>query len=127
MTDKNKKAPGLFKLQDFEIFEIINNDDNPPVFYNPSNVIKLVKCLYGLSNVAIIYIVLSGIPKISNSKMMVDYILESYPMISSLTWLFTVPVVILSLVLQYFLYVFGLRAMANVLGILMDMEYNSRK
>jgi len=126
MVNKSNKGTSLFLLQDFEIFELIKNDENPPIFYNPRNVIKLVKWLYGMSNAAIIYIILLGIPQISNSKMLVDYILESYPMLSSFSWLFTVPVVIIGLVLQYCLYVFGFRAVANILGILMEMEYNSR-
>jgi len=128
MTERNNvRRTGPFFRQVFEIFELIKADENPPVFYDPSNVIRLIKWLYGLSNVAIVYIVISGIPRLSNSKQMVDYILASFPLISSMTWLFTIPVVIFGLALNYFLYVLGLRAIANVMGILMEMEYNSRK
>lgn len=117
----------LFQLDDIKIFEIINTDENPPVFYNPANVIKVAKWLFNLSYVSIFIIVLSGIPKLANAKTVVDYWLSSYPMFNSLGWLITGFIVIIGLILQYFLYVFGLRAVANLLGILMEIEYNSRK
>jgi len=128
MTERNRTRKALpFHLNDSEITKLIKGVENPPVFYDPSDVIKLVKWLYGLSNVAIVFILVSAIPNISNAKQMVDYILSAYPMISSMTWFFTIPVAIFGLVLNYYIYVFGLKAIANVMIILMEMEYNSRK
>jgi hypothetical protein len=120
------KLKSMFLLDDIDINKIIEDDDNPPVFYQPKLVVSLSKRIKRISVAAVFIIVIVNIPELNRLQQIFLSFFSSDPGYRSLSWIITILVGILALSLQCFLTYFFLRALSAILDILMSMEFNNR-
>ena len=122
----------ISKLKDFlfinetEFSYSFEGDENPPAFYDPEQVIRLIQMLRKFSIIALVIINLLSIPQIGQMQKIVLSFFNNQPEYQNLTWLITALISVIGILVQSFLYFFSLRAISSILQILMDIEFNSR-
>ncbi|MEW5940342.1 MAG: hypothetical protein AB1750_11805, partial [Chloroflexota bacterium] len=104
----------------------IIDDESPPVFYDALDVLFTIRRIEIAAIASIVISAISVALRFPESKMLADSYLQSYPPFSSLA----VPVTVFSLTLSVMMIVittyFPLKALAYILKLLMEMEFNSR-
>lgn len=123
----NDKLRSLLMVEEIEPKSYIENDDNPPVFYNPAQVFKLSQRLKQFSIVAVVISIIISIPQIGQMQRIIFSFFNNQPSFQSLSWLITSLIGIIGILVQSFIYYFLLRSISWILLILMDMEFSSRK
>lgn len=97
-----------------------------PMFYRPKEVLWLNTWLKRGAVVAVIITILTSIGTIFSIQSTIASMFGYTTSSQVLAWLIAVLGGGLAVLLQCFIYFFGLRALASVLKILMTMEFNSR-
>lgn len=108
----------------------IIDDENPPDFYDPFQVIKFSKWLNIAAIVSVILAIASGLLSYQASRNIVSSFFVAVPNMNQNSFpvvFFTVLLVLFEIVVQFLMTYFPLKALAHILRILMEMEYNSRK
>lgn len=107
-------------------FELSIDDENPPEFYNPHEVLRLEKWL---SKAATASIVASAISSLIALPQMQSIVLSYFMGDTSknfVAWLITIVIFVFAVGLQIIIIYFPLKALGSILKILMEMEFNSR-
>jgi len=106
-------------------FDILIDNENPPEFYNPYEVLRLEKWL---SKAAIASIVASAVSSLialpQTQKIIWLYFMDDSK--NFIAWLIAIVVFVFGVGLQSIIIYFPLKALGSILKILMEMEFNSR-
>jgi hypothetical protein len=105
---------------------IIDDDDNPPVFYKPKEVLWLETWLYRAAIAAIVATVVSSLLELPRMQRIVWSYFFNNPASNSVAWLIAIVIFSFAAGLQCILLYFPLKALGSILKILMEMEFNSR-
>lgn len=103
--------------------------DNAPVFYRPKEVLWMGTWLNRAAKAAIVITIIISLPELFRFHTIVNsfFLQNPDPAIGNLiSWLITIVIMGLAIALQCFIVFFSLRALAAILKILMEMEFNSR-
>ena len=106
--------------------EFLIDDENPPEFYNPHEVLQLQKWL---SKATIVSIIAAAISSLTSLLQMQKIILSYFMGDTSknfVAWLITIVIFSSAVVFQSIIIYFPLKALGSILKILMEMEFNSR-
>jgi hypothetical protein len=104
----------------------IIDDENPPDFYNPFEVLKISNWLEWAAKAAIILTIVISVPEVFRLFQTIQMYFVGNPSADILSSLITFFLTIIGLGLQITLTYFPLRALAHILKVLMQMEFNSR-
>jgi hypothetical protein len=111
----------------FSEFELkIIDDENPPEFYDPFDVLRISKYLDTVAIVAVIVSLLSFIPAFWQFKDTFDSLFQNILFLDFLPFVLSFGLTVFETVLQIIILYFPLRALSHVLRVLMQMEFNSR-
>ena len=102
------------------------NPENEPVFYKPLQVLKLERFINLSIKPIVAGTIIISIPYITSLKKIVFSIFLTNPQLNAVAWFITFVVVGISIFIQCFITVVGLKALSSVLTILMEMEFRSR-
>jgi len=111
------------------VFENLDEDaeaEDEPVFYKPGDVLKMVAWLKQASKYAVIIIVLAKLPGFSGTRYIVESFGPGNPSWVLISWPLAFALFSLETAIYCFIVYFSLRAMASILKILMEIEFNSR-
>ncbi len=106
--------------------EELVDEENVPVFYEPSDALNIKEWLERVGIIAIFVFILSNFARLSYYQAVVDRYIPNTPALEYLTWMIAIGIVALVTALQCLITYFSLRALASILAILMEMEYTSR-
>ena len=123
----NEKLKGLLMIEDIDPIDFIEEDDNPPVFYDPNQVIKLSLRLKQFAVVAIVIGIVISLPQIGQMQRIIFSFFGDQSNYQFLSWLITSIVGVIAILVQSFIYYFTFRAISWILLVLMEMEFGSRK
>jgi len=112
--------------EESETIDRYSSPENSPVFYKPKQVLWLYRWLNRLAVLAVGIVIIVNIPEIILMRHNVLADFAGNPQGDLLSWLYALVIGGLVLALQCALYYFSLRALASILKILMEMEFNSR-
>ncbi len=107
-------------------FEVLIDDENPPEFYNPHNVLRLEKWLYKAAIASIVASVVSSLIVLPQTQQIVLSYFLNNPERSFVAWLIAIAIFVFAVGLQSIVIYFPLKALGAILKILMEMEFNSR-
>jgi len=108
-----------------EELRIVDNE-NPPDFYDPFDVLLTTKRIDWMAKVMIVFTILYNIINFRTSLEMVrPYFFGNQN--SALVYVFTALIIALNAALGIIVIYFPLKALAHILRILMEMEFRSRK
>ena len=114
--------------QGFSDLELkIIDDENPPDFYEPFEVLLTGRYLDYAAKAAIIVSLLSLIPGFVEMKDVLDMMFFGTPFIIIIPIIGSFVLTIVGVVLQIIITYFPLKALTHILRILMEMEFKSRK
>lgn len=114
-------------LPDDEALKKITSDDNPPVLYNPGEVLWLDRWLKRAAIAAVVVSVVVNLFQVPTLQRVIYSFSLGNPAWNSMAWLLAIVVFIFSAALQSIVYYFSLKALGVILKILMEMEFNSRQ
>jgi hypothetical protein len=100
--------------------------ENTPEFYKPQEVLWMYTWLERASKAAVIITVIINLPSLSTIQSILLSYLRSNPELIWLSWLIAIFIGGLAIAVQCFIVLFSLKALASILKILMEMEFNSR-
>jgi hypothetical protein len=101
-------------------------DENVPVFYEPQEVSKIEDRLSWLAIVAVFVIIITNIPQFAYVEAVIRTYWFDGQALGYLSWLITIFIVVLGIAVEFLIAYFAIKALASILNILMEMEYNSR-
>ena len=104
----------------------IVDDENPPAFYDPFDVLRVCRWLETTAKVMVGFVILYNLLMYSSSRRIIESYFIQYPLPLLgivLTWLLVSLNIAFGAAIAYF----TLIALSKVLKILMEMEFNSRK
>ena len=101
--------------------------ENAPVFYDPRQVLRLASWLGWVGIAYAIYAILANLQRWPGTLQLVQSFFLQTPQFDFLARLIAVVITGLDIVIAVAICYFPLRALAHVLEILMEMEFNSRK
>lgn len=105
--------------------DILIDDENPPEFYNPYEVLRLEKWLNKAAIASIIASVISSLIALPQTQRMVwSYFMDDSKKL--VAWLIAIVIFAFAVGLQCIIIYFPLKALGSMLKILMEMEFNSR-
>jgi hypothetical protein len=104
----------------------IIDDENPPAFYDPLEVLFVTKRIDWIAKWMIVFTILYNIINFQRMMGIVQPYFIRNPN-SILVYAFTVLVLILNAAIGIIVIYFPLKALAHILRILMEMEFRSRK
>jgi hypothetical protein len=105
----------------------IIDDENPPDFYDPFDVLKTSKNLDYVAKVAVVVSLLSLVPGFLQVKDEMDSMFFSVSFMDFIPIIASLGLTIVGVALQIIFTYFPLKALAHILRVLMEMEFNSRK
>jgi hypothetical protein len=106
--------------------EELVGEENVPVFYEPQEVLKIEGRLSWLAIVAIFASIILSIPQLAYLEAIIRAYWLNDQAGEFLSWAITLGIGVLIIPFQCFIAYYSLRALAWILNILMEMEYNSR-
>jgi hypothetical protein len=106
--------------------EIEPDDDNPPEFYKPREVLWLEKWLYRAAIASIVAAIVASLLELPRMQNIVWSYFTFKPESNSVAWLISIVIFFFVVGLQCILLYFPLKALGSILKILMEMEFNSR-
>lgn len=113
-------------IEDESDFEFVIDDENPPEFYNPHEVLRLEKWLYQAAIVSIVASIISSLRELQyTQRIVLGFFMNNIEM-NVVAWLIAIVMFIFAVGLQCILIYFPLKALGSILKILMEMEFNSR-
>ena len=109
--------------------EAFEEADGQPVFYDPVQVLQLSDWLNWAAKAGVIVAILAGLPGLYSQKNTAFsfFVNSTNPYRDLWAWVLTIAVGTMEIVLSSLLVYFPLKALASILTILMEMEYNSRE
>jgi len=113
-------------IEDEADFEFLIDDDNPPEFYNPHEVLRLEKWINRAAVASVAVSIISSLLEIQRMHNTVWAFFMNNVEKNSIAWLITVVVFIIVVGLQCIVIYFPIKALGSVLKILMEMEFKSR-
>lgn len=117
------------KLEDYDFSDEelrIIDDENPPDFYNPFDVLLTTKRIDWMANAMVLFTILYNIFNFPSTMQIVQPYFIRNPN-SVLVYIFTTLVIALNAAIGIIVVYFPLKALAHILRILMEMEFRSRK
>lgn len=118
-TDEDYKFSG-------EELRIID-DENPPAFYDPFEVLLTTKHIDWAAKVMIVFTVAYNVLRFPNFMRIVQSYFVGSPNSSILIYIFTILLMILNAGVGVIIVYFPLRALSRILRVLLEMEFNSRR
>jgi hypothetical protein len=107
-------------------FEVLIDDENPPEFYDPYEVLRLEKWLSKAAIVSIVASVISSLIGLPQTQIIVLSYFMGDTSKNSVAWLIAIVIFVFAVGLQSIILYFPLKALGSILKILMEMEFNSR-
>lgn len=107
-------------------FEFLIDDENPPEFYNPHEVLRLEKWLYKAAIASIIASAISSLIALPQMQRVVLSYFMGNTEWNFVAWLIAILIFVFVVGLQSIILYFPLKALGSILKILMEMEFNSR-
>ena len=104
----------------------IIDDENPPEFYNPIDVLMIAKQIKIAAIASIILVIVSILLQFQDSENLARSYLQTYPPLNVLVLPITLVSITIAIALSIVTTYFPLQALAHILKILMEMEFNSR-
>ena len=101
-------------------------EDNVPVFYEPQEVSKIEDRLNWLAIIAVFVIILTNISQFTYIEATIRTYWMDGQALGYLSWLIAILIVVLGIAVEGLIVYFAIKALASILNILMEMEYNSR-
>ncbi len=105
----------------------IIDDENPPEFYDPFQVLKVSKWLEKIAIASIYIVLISGVLQFPRAQSLVQAYLQGIPSLHILVPIIAVASTSLAVLIEIITTYFPLKALAQILEVLMETEYNSRK
>lgn len=113
-------------IEDETDFEFLIDDENPPAFYNPYEVLRLGKWLQWAAIAAIVASIISSLRELQyTQRIVLGFFMNNIEM-NTVAWLIAIVMFVFAVGLQCILIYFPLKALSSILKILMEMEFNSR-
>ena len=107
-------------------FEFLIDDENPPEFYNPHEILRLEKWLRKAAIASIIASVVSSLLELGQmQRIVLSYFMGNMER-NFVAWLIAIVIFVFAIGLQSIIIYFPLKALGSILKILMEMEFNSR-
>jgi hypothetical protein len=106
--------------------DFLVDDENPPEFYNPHEVLRLEKWLYQAAIASIIASVVSSLLGLAQMQGVVLSFFRGEMEWNFVAWLIAIVIFIFAVGLQSIIIYFPLKALGSILKILMEIEFNSR-
>jgi hypothetical protein len=106
--------------------DFLIDDENPPEFYNPHEVLRLEKWLYQAAIASIIASVVTNLLGVTQMQGLVLSFFRGEMEWDFVAWLITIVIFIFAVGLQGIIIYFPLKALGSILKILMEIEFNSR-
>jgi amino acid transporter len=103
-----------------------NDPNDPPIFYKPKQVIWMNRWLNRLAVAAVGATIIISIPEFFRMHDIVLSYFRGNPEWNFVSWMIALVVGGLLITFQSFIIYFSLKALASILKILMEMEFNSR-
>jgi hypothetical protein len=113
-------------IEDESDFEFLIDDENPPEFYNPHQVLWLEKWLYRAAIASIIASFISSLLGLQQMQRIVLGFFMNNVEMNLVAWLIALVIFVFAVGLQCIVIYFPLKALGSILKILMEMEFNSR-
>jgi hypothetical protein len=113
-------------IQNAVQLERVLNEENPPEFYNPRQVLKVDKCLYKAAIVLVIVTVIKGLLNLETTQSMMLSYLGGAITSDILSWILAVIFFILTTGIYCVVAYLVLTSLGSIMKILMGMEFNSR-
>ena len=107
-------------------YKFLIDDENPPEFYNPHEVLRLEKWLYKAAIASIIASVIASLLELPRMQSIVLSYFMGNPDSNLVAWLIAILIFVFAVGLQSIIIYFPLKALGSILKILMEMEFNSR-
>ncbi len=101
-------------------------EENAPVFFEPQEVLKIEGGLSWLAIIAIFVTILINIPQIASMEAIISSMLINAQVPGYLPWVIAIGLGVLAIGFKCLILYYSLRALAAILNILMEMEFNSR-
>ncbi|MGA7195279.1 MAG: hypothetical protein WBW94_16800 [Anaerolineales bacterium] len=105
----------------------IIDDENPPEFYDPFQVLKVSKWLEKIAIASIYIVLISGVLQFPRAQSLAQAYLQGIPSLHILVSIIAAVSTSLAVLIEIITTYFPLKALAQILRILMEMEFNSRK
>ena len=108
------------------LIELTEDLGEEPAFYEPIEALGLIDWLNWGAKAALVVSIVTGQPYAITIQRTILMFFNSNPERDVVAWLITIPILALTLTLVGLVYYSGLRSLASILSILMEMEYNNR-
>jgi len=122
VKDSAKENYGFSELE----LQIID-DESPPAFYDPFEVLETSKNLDRAAKAAVVIALLSFIPRALQFSESLNFLFSSMPFMTYFPVVTSFILAILVVGLQIIFTYYPLKALAQILKTLLEMEFNSRK
>lgn len=121
---RQKPAPDIFGFSEEEL-KIID-DENPPAFYDPFDVLTLTKRLESIIKMIVGFVIFYGMLNYPESRSIIRgfFVQNPNPMLEVVI---SVMMVIANTIINVTLTYIPLKALTKILHILMEMEFRSRR
>jgi hypothetical protein len=103
------------------------DDENPPEFYDPLEALKISKWIEKAAIASIVISSVTGLTSIPVTRGIIMPYFYGHPSWSFLAAIIAVAIIVAGVLIQIAIIYFPLRALAHILKVLMQMEFNSRK
>jgi hypothetical protein len=117
---------GLSENDENPLWDKFTNKDNAPEFYKPQEVLWMYTWLKRVSTAAVVITIIVSLPEFIRLQSIVKTFFLFNPAGDFIAWAITIVIDSLATAFQCFIVFFSLRALASILKILMEMEFNSR-
>jgi hypothetical protein len=106
--------------------DVLIDDENPPEFYNPHEVLWLEKWLNKAAIASIVASAISSLTALPQTQRIVLSYFMGDTSKNFVAWLIAIVIFVFAVGLQCIVIYFPLKALGSILKILMEMEFNSR-
>ena len=124
-ADEEDIDDGTYGFTDLEL-KIIN-DENPPEFYDPFEVLKISNWIEKAALASVVIAAVVGFTQLPKTQGIIMSYFYGNPSLGFLATIIAIVTVVVGILFQIVIMYFPLRALSYLLKILMQMEFNSRK
>lgn len=122
IKDSDNEKYGFSELE----LKIID-DDNPPAFYDPFEVLETSKNLDRAAKAAVVIALLAFIPEVLQFSESINFLFSKMPFMTYFPIVTSFILTALGVALQIIFTYYPLKALAQILKTILEMEFNSRK
>jgi len=123
-ADEEDIDDGTYGFTDLEL-KIID-DENPPEFYNPFEVLKISNWIEKAALASVVIAAVLGFTQLPKTQGIIMSYFYGNPSLGFLATIIAIVTVVVGILFQIVIMYFPLRALSHLLKILMQMEFNSR-